>query len=245
MGCVAPCEASALAVGFTLTAAAVLDYRYRDVEPALWVASGLALAPVGILCAARHLDYTSPEAMLAGNVLAIIVALSLYAAGLLGGGDLAAVLLVSIAVPAWERSLLPPSLLTLLYGSMVSVAQIPYMCASNLASAQSRRSLRELQREKGVLAALSACATSLYLTLEEALSRGWLYPSKIEVGGYSIIEREPPELLAPLAAERGLQGRVWVTPGMPQVVFIATGLALAWLLGDAPLRALAESLART
>jgi len=228
----------------TLSYASYLDLKFREVEPAYWYAWLRLLAPLGFMEA--YMLYKLGLGALTirqfalytvvSNTVAIGVAYGAYVAGLLGGGDVLAVVLISLAVPLNSRSILAPSLLSLLYGSLAALSVTVYLCASNLV--ESRVFLRELARREGAFTALKACFTSHPTTVGEALRMGWLYPAAWEAGSYSIVETDPPEILSRLAEERGLEGIVWVTPGLPQVLFITIGFTLSLILGDKPLQTL-------
>jgi Flp pilus assembly protein protease CpaA len=232
-----PCGVAEGSLLLTLSLAAYMDSRYRDVEPALWLSAARALAPLGILCA-LHLNPQRPLLALAlSNAVAVALVLVLYAAGLLGGGDVFAIAAIATVTPAIPGSLLPPSVLSLLYGSLVPALLIPILCVLNVAKVRGRRRLARLARERGLATSLFICATSVLTTVGKAQERGWLYPSKWDLGeGYSIVERDPPELLAEIARERGLDSEVWATPGLPQVAFILAGYVVALLVGDKPLQ---------
>jgi prepilin signal peptidase PulO-like enzyme (type II secretory pathway) len=227
-----------------LSYASYLDVKFREVEPAYWYAWLRILAPLGF-AEAYTLYKTGFSALTprqftlyvaVSNTAAIGVAYGAYAAGLLGGGDVLAVALVSLADPIITRSILVPSLLSLLYGSLAALLVTLYFCTLNLS--RNRGLLQELARRKGAFTALKACFTSYPARVGEALSKGWLYPATWEVGEYNLVEADPPEILSQLAEERGFEETVWVTLGLPQVLFIAIGFTLSLIIGDKPLQAL-------
>lgn len=225
------CWAARAIVATTLVLTSYLDYRYRDVEPIIWYVAIRAALPLGLLCFLRS-DYPL-EAAIVGNAAALIVAGGLYMAGLLGGGDVMAITLIALLTPSSPGELLPPSLLALLYGSLIVALVMPAMCLYNILRASKRSALARLAAEHGALKATFTCFTGILLQVEVAIRRGWFYPAKHEVGhSYKIIESDPPELLAEIAASRSNDSLVWVTPGLPQIMFILVGYILAILLGD-------------
>ncbi len=230
---------AAAALSF-LAYASYLDVRYREVEPAYWYAALRILAPLGALMVYESLRAPIPHrvvvAQLAADAAAVAAALATYLAGLLGGGDLLAVALIAAATPLGDSSLLPPALLALLYGSLASLAHVIRFCLVNVARHRAR--LAELARRRGLWRALAACFTSTPMRVGEALARGWLYPASWEVGPYRLVEEDPPALLAQVASERGYDAWVWVTPGLPEVLYIALGYLAALLVGDQPIRIL-------
>lgn len=231
------CWATRAIVATTLVLASYLDYRYRDVEPIIWYVVIRAALPLGLLCFLRT-SYPL-EAAIVGNAAALIVAGGLYFAGLLGGGDVMAITLIALLTPSSPGELLPPSLLALLYGSLIVALVMPAMCIYNMLRADRRSTLVRLAAEHGALKAIFTCFTSIPLRVEVAICRGWFYPAKHEVGHpYKIIESDPPELLAEIAASRGSDSPVWVTPGLPQIAFILVGYTIAILLGDNIVKAL-------
>jgi preflagellin peptidase FlaK len=226
-----------------LSYASYLDVRFREVEPAYWYAWSRILAPLGF--AEAYMLYKIKFNVLAPkqfvlyavilNAVAIGIAYGAYITSFLGGGDVLAVTLVSLADPVMARSILVPSMLSLLYGSLAASLVTIYFCVLNLI--QNRGLLRELARRRGVFTALRACFTSYPTTVGEALRKGWLYPAAWEAGRYNVVEADPPEVLSRLAEERGFEGIVWVTPGLPQVLFITVGFIISLALGDKPLQA--------
>ena len=227
-----------------LSYASYLDLRFREVEPAYWYAWLRVLAPLGFMEVYIQHGSGIPQLppghfvvyVLASNAASVIVAYGAYLAGLLGGGDVLALLLIAMGDPITPHTILPPSLLSLLYGSVTALLITLYHCVLNIV--KSRALLIELVRRKGVLLGLRACFTAYPLVVKEALRRGWLFPAHWELGKYSVVEADPPELLAQLAEERGLDGTVWVTLGLPQILFIMIGFLASLLLGDKPLQAL-------
>ncbi len=224
-----------------LSAASIMDYKYREVEPAYWYAVLRIAIPLGALYMIACKPPLPLRVYLGMDAAALGIAAAAYLAGLLGGGDVLAVAVIAAATPARLGELVVPSMLALLYGGLAA-ALIPLAyCVLNVS--RYRGLLARLARERGAARALQACFSAVPVRVSEALRRPWLYPASWEVGErYSIVEANPPDMLAEIAAERGLDAVIWVTPGLPLVVFITIGYIATLVLGDKPLTLIIQAI---
>ncbi|MEB3860611.1 MAG: hypothetical protein GSR84_00135 [Desulfurococcales archaeon] len=202
--------------------AGILDLLYREIEPLYWfyatLLGGLAYLKThgGLLGQA--------EPILLGLALApALVMAGLYAAGLMGGADVLAMVFLSLAYPLAPGSLLPVPVLAILYASPLSVAHRIWMLCRVVRGPRCLVSGRI--RVPG------------YRLLSDPRLRWWLVSDKraggLDVGG------ETWEIVAKL----GPREPVEATPGLPYVTHLAAGTILAVILGDDPVLGLVELLA--
>ncbi|MEB2837312.1 MAG: hypothetical protein GSR80_000522 [Desulfurococcales archaeon] len=242
MGICAWCAIASKALALlALSAASVMDYKYREVEPAYWYAVLRIAIPLGALYMIACKPPLPLRIYLGMDAAALGIAAAAYLAGLLGGGDVLAIAVIAAATPAGLRELIVPSMLALLYGGLAAALIPVAYCVLNISRHSSL--LASLAREGGASRAMQACFSAVPVRVSEALRRPWLYPTAWEVGErYNIVESNPPDMLAEIAAERGLDAIIWVTPGLPLVLFITIGYAAALALGDKPLILLIQAI---
>lgn len=226
-----------------LTTTSVLDLRQREVEPKLWLAFGAPLALVSTpdICALAR----QPRLLflwLASSAVVVGLVWLLYARGAMGGGDLAAVALVSLTHPTnpLKHSVYPFPLLFMLYSSLALLCLIAAHLVVNVTVNKD-----ELRRLPDVKLRIVFALTALPLPASRlARSRFWYLLERVMPDGtrqfrtsFSVDEeldsgaREASELL-----QRGLVSpdtKLWATYGLPMLVFLCAGYVLALVLDTA------------
>lgn len=217
------------------------DLRTREISDLVW----LILAPVGfsLTAIAFYVEGALPLLELMTS-LALIVAISLALVALRLAGSADALALVSMALalplypefaplfkPDFYHPFLPLAALTngILLSMIVPLALLVHNISYKLKGEPLFEGLQASWREK-LIALLIGYRTDPqnlrkldYLYPIETVERG-VRKLRITVG---LGERE-------LNSLEGLEGRVWVTPGLPMVLFFTLGLLTCLLVGDFP-----------
>jgi preflagellin peptidase FlaK len=229
------------------------DYKTREVSNKVWVILGpLALA----LTAFQFLVYT-PERLLTYVLsfgITSALALIIFYAGGFGGADAKALICISLALPVYPNYLLPQPLgvfsplfpLTIFTNSvLLGALSVFYALLRNLLwKARHRVGLFEgLETEslgRKILALFSG-----YKVEVSKLEKGHMYPledvymndegeSKRKLMVFPKDE-EREEIVARImenTKKEKVDGGVWVTPGLPLLIFITAGLIIALAYGD-------------
>lgn len=188
----------------------MLDYFYREVDPEIWIIPAPLAIALGLASTVHYTQLPLWFPYLFNGVIVGVVAL-IYYLGFMGGGDLAAVAFTSVALPVIHGSVLPTSLLMILYSGLY----LPLYY------------LGELLRRCG-----STCLPRLRarVTGYELVGKyKWWHPL-----GWRI-EGDPHEVVALMNAwDRELDA----APLLPQVTLLFLGLLTAVIVGDAPILAL-------
>jgi preflagellin peptidase FlaK len=232
------------------------DYKTREVSNKVWVILGpLALA----LTAFQFSIYSSqPLQLLISYALSFaitsVLAIAIFYAGGFGGADAKALMCIALTLPVYPNHLLPqpPGFVSPLFpitiftnSVLLGALSVFYALFRNLLwKARNRRSIFEgLETESlghKILALFSG-----YKVKISKLERGHMYPLEdVEVNDEGDRKRkllvfpkdeEREEIVARIienVKEEKLDGGVWVTPGLPLLIFITAGLIIALSYGD-------------
>ena len=240
-----------------LTIAAYFDLKTREVPDKVWV----AYAPIGLALTIFR-TYTQPSLLIltaASIALSILIGFGLVFFGLSGGADAKALMCLGLTLP------LPPDIvnpilgyfqpffpiIVLVTGYICSLSVAVWMLGRNLATLAHEHSamFEGLEREPSWKKAL-ALATGYRTTVARLVSTFYLYPMERivedEKGAHSTLELyanadvDHEELVSDFRESLqkvGSPQTVWVTPGLPLLLFILFGVVIALFLGD-PLFAL-------
>lgn len=181
---------------------------YREVDPELWMAGAPLGAALGL---ASIQSYQGPTWLpYAGNGLVVLLFAALYHYRLMGGADLASIAFLSISLPVAGGSILPSSMLVVVYSS-------PFIAIHYMG---------ELLRR---------CGPSCLKTMR-ARVKGRVLVSEYKwwLPWGARLEGDPHEVVAMLDA---WEEEVEAAPLLPLVTLLYMGLLVAVLVGDAPLLA--------
>ncbi len=218
------------------------DLKKREIEPVYWLyasAISVLLSFLGLQVEGITLNYLYVYLVLSGIAIALLG--TLYMVGYMGGADLYALVFITLSmpVPLFASSLIPVPLLTVLYSALSSIAVPFYFCFHNLTHNYGvlRRST---YKRKLVLCFLGTPQT----VRDYIRGKGFWFPLTVPGEEESVrytfdIEEEPEEHRAKLKSmvDKGLVSEndyVWVTMGLPYVVFILIGYVLSIIIGDYP-----------
>lgn len=234
-----------LAALLVLAVLSLHDIRARELPPRMVHAS---LALVAVLRVAEYMLHPpAPPAPLwlyaAVDAIMLAATAAVAALGLLGWGDVAALLIVAVAspLPSASSRIMPPLLPTLLYYVAMGAGAALANFALNLI--QSREELRKLPPRYRIAYALLARPVEARKLMERP---GWWYPLNL-CGRYSLrfnIYMNPEDVAKELKKALGkgcikYRDRLWASYAFPGVPMITTAYALALVLGDKPLLAIA------
>jgi len=230
------------------------DLREREVSNKVWV----IFAPLALALTSLQFFVFSPHLLNAFALsFAVVSALSitLFYAGAFGGADAKALICLSLALPSYPTHLFQP-----LFGVPYLLFPLSVFCNAVLLAALSvfyvllrnclwkRRTGQRLFEgfEKASFGRKFFTAVSGYKTKTVELEKKrHLYPLEdvrvIETGESvrKLIvfpkDEEKDEIVERIleaSREGRLQADVWVSPGLPMLVFITAGLILALVFGD-------------
>lgn len=241
----------------TLGYAAYTDIKTREITPWLWLVASVISFPLTayeawFLVVKGYALFCILELIMALVPLPFII--YLFKKGLFGGADMLAYAFLTVDMPWYPiafglRSILPIPLLTLLYASLLVALSIPIKIVKNLSS----RRFNEHAEEFGIkgLRKLRLAATASVMTIKEYLSKKFWYPLEVfEEEGDGVkktlrphfnVEEEYEDHQRALREmiEKGLVKEdelIFVTYGIPFIVFMFLGFVLALAIGDIPFR---------
>ena len=248
-----------LLASITLLYASYLDVKTREIPPKLWLVSSMLAIPATIYEAyvfATHgfLDYVILSIVSSAVIVAALAAMMMKS--LIGGADVLALAFLTVDMPWYPFSLgakafVPIPLLTLFYATVIAALWIPFKVISNLSKEEFRSHARELG--VGGLKFLRLAASAKAVKISDYMKMKFWYPLEVleERNGrikvtlrntFSIDEeyQEHQEKIKRLV-EKGLVSQdrlIFVTYGVPFLVYITLGFFLSLLVGDIPLRLL-------
>ena len=232
------------------------DYKTREVSNKVWVIMGpLALALTGF----QFLVYSpQPLQLVISYVLSFAItsglAIAVFYAGGFGGADAKALMCIALALPVYPNHLLPQPV-----GFVSPLFPITIFTNSVLLGALSvfyalfRNLLWRVRNRGGVFDGVETesfgrkivALFSGYKVKVSKLEKGHMYPLEdVYVNDEGERKRkllvfpkyeEREEIVARIVEnvkEKRLDGGVWVTPGLPLLIFITAGLIIALAYGD-------------
>jgi archaeal preflagellin peptidase FlaK len=237
------------------------DYKTREVSNKVWVVYApiaLALTLAEFLLFKPDLSWLGTFGLSVG--LTVGFAFLLFYTGAFGGADSKAFMCIALALPFFPVALVTPLLpeglsplsqilfpITILSNSvLVAAASAVYLLLRNLAQkASSHMPLFEgTLAQESVGKKLMVLVTGQKFSLPTLKAKWHIYPLEDIAEADSGLQRKlvivpkdesRDETLARLskAADEGKIGsKVWATPGLPMLIFVTIGLALALTLGD-------------
>ena len=228
------------------------DMKAREVSDNLW----MVYAPIGISLTLGRviLDPSTLLLTAISAVVTILVAFGLFYLGLFGGADAKAILCLGATMPLAPSSY--PTIIGYVYPFFPLVVTITsYLCSTsviiwlgltNLGRYISRggRMFNGLSKESG-WKKLLAFITGYPVEQAKLRSTFYLYPMEevLETDSgprrafrlFVSAEEDRSEELVKLESQlsrMGYTGEVWVTPGLPQLVFLLFAIVITLILGD-------------
>jgi preflagellin peptidase FlaK len=204
-----------------------LDLRYREVADKIWI----PFASVGIVLVILEVMSSngsfSPFLIVLSIVLTGTIAFGTYYLGFYGGADAKALLTLSIIMPLFptENSFHPFTGLATLSNSLLLTLSVPtFMFIRNLFSITRGRKIFLGFEKEGIRSKLIA----MFLGYRVQSADGFLFLLEKKIDGIKkfdfAINRVDDEYA------RG--DDVWVTPGLPLLVFITLGFFSLFIGGD-------------
>ena len=228
-----------------LVIASALDVRYREIPDKLWLAASPITGALTLSWLLGRPDLV-PMALFSISLAALIAAL-MYYSGLTGGADAKALVFIAISMPLTQEECLKPILAEHLFLPMASFSNALVLSVLLSMGILARNLAWRLRTGEPFFEGLEGSALTKALVLvsgyrvrkEDFLRSSFLFPLEApsSSGGRRLTlavrldeekEREIRDWLA------GLQGPgyVWVSPGLPFVVFLTGGFILALVHGD-------------
>ncbi len=247
-----PPEIEVAALGISLGAlllGSVSDLRTREVSNRVWMVYGpvaLALFVARIVFAPEDLTI-----LLVSGGSTFAVAFLLFQFGVMGGADSKALMCLGLALPVppgiiaslWQAPfpLYPYPIAILANSFLLSIASGIFILTRNLAHGVS---FRGFERES-LLRKLMILFTSYRTSFNILQSSIHLYPAEqVELVEsrpvrqfriFSSAEEEREKVVSSLESYKAqglFSDGIWVTPGLPQLVFLTASLVLLVLVGD-------------
>jgi len=236
-----------------LSVSSIYDLKKREVEDWIWWAYG----PIGLSLTIIRL-FVDPSSLLTTLIamgVGIGFSLALGYFGLFGGADAKAMICLSLTLP------LNPTIIHPLLGYVHPVFPVVVMVEAFFCSAilavwfavtnlfryiRSRKSMFEGLEDEPSWKKVMACILGYPVKIAKLRSTFYLYPlEEVNVDDgvtrrsfklYVSAETDRDQLVSELSAslgQGGNQGDVWVTPGIPMLLFILAALVLVLVFGDA------------
>jgi len=243
--------ATALTFSF-FAVGSILDLRTREVPDRVWLLYG----PLGAVLTFTRLlvDPSGLFVTIISAVLTALISVGLFYLGIFGGADAKAMICLGVTVPV------PPAGLKPLIGFAhpfypIVVLVVGYVCSASVAVWLLTRNIIEItQRSGSLFAGLgsepwwrkgAAVLTGYRTEVPRLASTFYLYPME-EVVEDSTGARRRLRLFLNAEADRdrlvstyidslskvGSPSRVWVTPGLPLLVFLFFAILITLILGD-------------
>ncbi len=247
-------EYGSLALSFAaLIAASLSDLKTREVSNRVWMVYGpLALVLFIARIVASPVDF---PIFLVSALATIVVAFLLFQFGVMGGADSKALMCIGLALPVapeivtalWQPpvSFYPFPIAILANSFLLSMALAAFILVRNMTRGISAKGLFRGFEKESILRKLMILFTSYKTSFNMLESRVYLYPAEqVEIAESQPVRRF--RLVSNAEEDReklisGLEGYkaqglysdgVWVTPGLPHLVFVTASLGVVLLLGD-------------
>ncbi len=226
----------------TLLYASYRDVKYRDIPEVTWVPATALSIVLNVIQGNYDLIHTLLSLMPA----ALILIMSLL--DLVGGADFLALLMISLAYPRFLY--VPISFLTLIYSLIIPLLIMAYYAVINVVRYRDHlRRIKCLSGRKWYLIIFGRP-----MKISEFLKGSFIYPLTVPADNYEGFlcratfnddeeEREIREKISNAVRMGELRPNelIWVTPGLPHVLFFLIGLVLSlitpqWLIASLIIR---------
>jgi len=230
------------------------DYKTREVSNTVWI----VLAPFALLLTTLQLYLFVPESWstyVLSFALTSVLSVVLFYAGAFGGADAKALICLALALPLYPTGLLQPlfgsvsplfPITVFSNGVLLAVTSIFYSIVRNyLWKAKTRKSLFEGFEHVSLGRKILTLVCGYKVNFTELKKTTHSYPLE-DVRVTEEGQTERSLLTFPKDEERTaivdristavkvgrLPEEVWITPGLPMLIFITLGLIVALFLGD-------------
>ena len=237
-----------------LILASLSDLKTREVSNRFWIIYAPVAAALFVARIASAPDAAAILLVSAGAT--VVVAFLLFQFGAMGGADSKALMCIALALPVAPAFLLPlwqaplvfyPFPIAILVNSfLLSVSMMFILLGKNLLSRSSAgEGLFQGFEKESIIRKILVLLTSYKTSFNTLQSSTYLYPAEQvavvdskpvrHLHLVSSVEEEREKLVAGLAGykNQGLfSDGVWVTPGLPHLVFITASLVFTVVIGD-------------
>ena len=237
-----------------LIVASLSDLKTREVSNRFWT----IYAPIAAALFIGRIVFAPDTAaiLLISSAATIVVAFLLFQFGAMGGADSKALMCIALALPVapaflsplWQAPLIfyPFPIAILVNSFLLSISMMFILLGKNILSRSSaRKGLFQGFEKESILRKALVLLTSYKTSFNVLQSSTHLYPAE----QVSVVDSRPVRqlhLVSSVDEERdklvaGLQGYkdqglfsdgVWVTPGLPHLVFMTASLVLTVVIGD-------------
>ncbi len=207
----------------TLVIASLMDLRKREISDKVWLGAGV----IGVIL--FLIDYNSIDIIHYLVTLGIISILSyiIYRSGLFGGADAKALVIISLLIPSYDinnkiHTLVP--LVVLTNSVLLTLLNITYNIMRNFISIIEGKDIFNGFRDplsKKLLAFMigfRVSKTDGYLFLIEERDKDGKRHFRFNINAYDKFVQDRKD--------------VWVTPGLPFIIYITIGLIIMLIYGD-------------
>jgi len=242
--------AAILVTLFFFALSSVFDLKTREVDDKVWLvygSSGVALTAFRLV-----LDPSTLIVTAISIAIATVLALGIFYFGLFGGADAKAIICLGLTLPLVPRSL--PSVLGYPHPFFpVTVMIMGYICSASaavwfgvrnsLTYVRDKQNMFDGLEEESRWRKLMAFFTGYRASVPKLRSTFYLYPmedipadaTKRSFKFFFDAEIDRDQLVSKFVeslSKIGFQGEVWVTPGLPMLLFIFIGLVITLVFGD-------------
>ncbi|ABU82581.1 A24 family peptidase C-terminal domain-containing protein [Ignicoccus hospitalis] len=241
-----------------LSYASYLDWKTREIPPKLWATAALLALPASLyeavtLSSAGLGDYVV-FSFLSGAIIILVLAL-LMLRNMMGGADVLAFLFITVDMPWYPfalggpRALLPVPLLTLLYSTILAALWVPLRLISNLLNDDFVSHAKELNVTG--LKLLRLATSARVVKVKDYFKMKFWFPLELVQYKDDKVERllrttfsideeyEDHQRKIKEFVDAGFLSedeKIFVTYGIPFIIYITGGLLVALLIGDIPIR---------
>jgi preflagellin peptidase FlaK len=237
-----------------LIVASLSDLKTREVSNRFWI----IYAPVAAVLFLARIVFAPDAAviLLVSAGATIVVAFLLFQFGAMGGADSKALMCIALAIPVaptflsplWQAPLVfyPFPIAILVNSFLLSISMMFVLLGKNLISrSPASKGLFQGFEKESILRKALVLLTSYKTSFNALQSSTYLYPAE----QVAVVDSRPVRqlhLVSSVDEERdklvaGLQGYkdqglfsdgVWVTPGLPHLVFMTASLVITVVIGD-------------
>ncbi len=237
-----------------LIVASLSDLKTREVSNRFWV----VYAPVSAALFVARVVFVPETALilLVSAVATIVVAFLLFQFGAMGGADSKALMCIALALPVapaflsplWQAPLYfyPFPIAILVNSFLLSISMMFILLGKNILSRSSaKKGLFQGFEKESILRKAFVLLTSYKTSFNVLQSSTHLFPAELvavvdsrpvrQLHLVSSVDEERDKLVAGLQGykDQGLfSDGVWVTPGLPHLVFMTASLIVTVVIGD-------------
>lgn len=217
-----------ITITITMLYASYYDWKLREVDDKVWIVSGSVgtILTMIYLLIIQSLDYIILSAISIG--LTIGISLALYYVGAYGGADAKALMVISLTIPVrWPNFHIHPftSLYSFTNGLLISIVIPTYFLIYNIFRIVRGEKIFDGIDERTIRKVFACFIGTL---LKDAKERKFWFPME------KIVDEKRKFQFSPLIDIDVKVNRdvMWMTPGIPLLIFITAGFIASILFGD-------------